>query len=485
MNDQGVERIGIVSTDADCEPRQGTLFAGRYRLLDPCHSSEDVSGRPRHWRGFDEVLNRPVLVTVLLDDSPEGANLLASAVANGRVADPGIASVFDAANVDGCTYVVSEWVDGTTLGELLREQGPLPSARAAAVVQAAAETVASLHEQGLVHGNLDPGNVLLTTDGGVKLTSLRTSTDTDAHADVRRLGALLYAALTGRWPAAAAGCEARAMPPAPYEGGRLCEPRQVRAGVTGTLSLLAMRALDPVRSGITAGRLADVLVGPAAAPAELPFAADLDPATSGRSWRRGAVLVGALLVISLAGLLVGFSLGAIKTPAGSYYPSFGRGNKTAPSPPQTKPAAQTGGQAVVGARILDPEGNGTETRHADLAWDGDPKTAWRTEDYKRPRFGNFKHGMGILFDLGQSRSVRSVTVDVTEAGGQVELRSGDTSSDSPDAYRTIETSPSVSGRTLTFNLPSATQARYWLVWITLLPPHNNGYGDGIAEVTFS
>lgn len=471
---EGGEGEGIVSTDARCVPKQGTLFAGRYRLSEPCPSSTSLDGQPLHWRGFDEVLNRPVLVTVMAADTAEGAELLASAVANGRVAHPGIASVFDAATVDGCTYVVGEWVDGTSLAELLHEHGPLPTDQAAALVQEAAETISVLHEQGLVHGNLDPGNVLVTADGGVKLTSLRSNTDDDAADDVRRLGALLYAALTERWPADVVHTTMPGMPLAPYESGRLCEPRQVRAGVSGTLSMLTMRALDPVASGTSAGRLAGGLAGLANAH-DLPLTDEVAPDPT-RSWRRGAALLGVLLVISLAGLVVGFSLGAIKSPSGDY-PILG-GGKPAASPP---PAVRSAPLSVSNARILDPKGDGRELRDADLTHDGNLATAWHTEDYFRPRFGNLKPGMGVLLDLGTAQSVRRVTLDLTAPGATVELRAGDENDNDPAAYRTL-VKPATSGTNVTFNV--STKARYWLVWITNLPAQGSRYAIGVAEVQF-
>ncbi|MDP9239392.1 MAG: protein kinase family protein [Actinomycetota bacterium] len=470
-----------MATDAHCVPEQGTLFAGRYRLLEPCPSSTSLDGQPLHWRGFDEVLNRPVLVTVMASDSAEGVDLLASAVANGRVAHPGIASVFDAANVDGCTYVVGEWVDGISLTEWLHEHGPMPTSRAAALVREAAETISVLHEQGLVHGNLDPGNVLLTSDGGVKLTSLRSNADCDSADDVRRLGALLYAALTERWPTDAVQAEVPGMLPAPYESGRLCEPRQVRAGVSGTLSMLTMRALDPVRSGTSASRLAGGLAGHVSEPA-LPIDDDLEP-DSTRSWRRGAVLFGMLLVISLAGLVVGFSLGAIKTTVGDY-PILGGGNKPAASPRAAAPRAP---QRPADASILDPQGDGTELRNAQLTIDGDPDSVWSTDLYKRPKFGNLKRGMGVVLDLGSDRRVSKVTVTFSPGGTTAEIRTGPQGATSLDAFTRVASSAATAtdGATVTYTLDQQTTARYWLVWLTELPPKDGGYQGGVAEVTFS
>jgi len=472
-----------VAADADCTPGQGALFAGRYRLQDPLNEPGDSAARERHWRGFDEVLARPVLVTVLPAGGADADDLLASAVANGRVAHPGIASVFDAANVDGCTYVVSEWVEGTALTKLLRD-GPMPPAQAAAVVHAAADAVATMHAQGLAHGNLHPDNVLLTSDGGVKLTALRTNSGGAEAADVRRLGALLYTALTGRWPSHTAGSQVEGISDAPYDDGRLCSPRQVRAGVSGSLSRAAMRALAPEESALTAARLAEDVSRHAeeADTGRLPTIDEPEPDLPPRRsrWRRVALLVSALLVISAAGLLVGFRLGAIPAPSGTYLPFDPRGAKPA-APAVNAPRSPL---KVTDARILDPQGDGTELRGAGRTFDGDAGTVWRTDDYRTAKFGNLKAGMGVLLDLGSPRTVHQVSVVLAEPGGAYDVRTSDTNSDSPGAYRTVATQRPRSSTT-TSTLGSPATARYWLVWVTELAPHNGQYAIGVAEVRLS
>ena len=468
-----------MAAEADCAPSQGALLAGRYRLnelLEPPSPSAE-----RHWRGFDEALARPVLVTILPSGGADADDLLASAVANGRVAHPGIASVFDAANVDGSTYVVTEWVEGTPLTDVLLA-GPMPTAQAVAVVHAAAAAVATIHAQGLAHGNLHPDNVLLTSAGGVKLTALRTNSGGAEAADVRRLGALLYATLTARWPARSAGSRVDGIAEAPYDAGRLCSPRQVRAGVSGPLSRVAMRALSPDEPALTAAGLADDVSQHAydvatTQPLTGPPAGE-EPVRRSR-WRRVSLLVASVLVICIAGLLVGFRLGAIPAPAGSYLPFDPGGLKVAPPP-----AAASGPLKVVGARIVDPQGDGTELRNANRTIDGKPGTLWRTDDYTTARFGNLKRGMGVLYDLGAPRMVHRVTVVLGESGGSYDVRAGNADSDSPDAYRTVATQHQLSSTTTSTLSPPIT-GRYWLVWFTELAPHNGQYGIGVADVGFS
>lgn len=465
-----------MAINADTGPDQGTLFAGRYRLQDPLAGTSDDSAREQHWQGFDEVLTRRVMITVLQASGADADNLLAAAVANGRVAHPGVASVFDAAIVEGMTYVVSEWVEGTNLTEVLRE-GPMPPAQAAGVVQAAAEAVAAVHAQGLVHGNLHPNNVVLTTDGSVKLTDLRTNGDGERAADVCCLGGLLYASLTGKWPTGIVGDAVAGLPDAPYDDDRLCAPRQVRAGVPGYLSDLAMRAMGP-DSGLTAIHLAQSLDHHATDPVTgpLPVVEDLADEPPRGSMRRIVLPAVALVVIAMAGLVLGAQLGAVPNLEG--YRPFDFGTDAKPTPSPTPAVAQP--LAISGVKIIDPRGDGTELDGAELATDGNPATAWRTDDYKRAPFGGLKKGMGVRLDLGAAKGVRQVTVTVQDVGGTVELRAGDKDSPSPDDYRTV-TSLNPTSATYTFTI-TPTTSRYLLIWYTSLPQNDRGFGVGVAEV---
>lgn len=467
-----------MATNADCSPDQGTLFAGRYRLQDPLSRTSDDPARERHWRGLDEVLARQVMITVLQTSGQDADELLAAAVANGRVAHPGVASVFDAAIVDGCTYVVSEWVDGTSLTEVLGG-GAMEPSQAAAVVRGAAEAVAAVHAQGLTHGNLHPDNVVLTTDGGVKLTDLRTNGGGAGAADVTCLGGLLYAALTGRWPSDVVGGPTPGLPEAPYDDDRLCAPRQVRAGVPGYLSDLTMRAMNP-EAGLKASDLAQGLEqhAPDSGPGPLPVVEDIVPEPRRGSIRRIVLPIAALLLIAMAGLVLGARLGAVPDLEGYRPFDFGIDAKptTSPTPAAVQPLQ------ISAVSILDPEGDGTELDHADLVTDRNRATAWASDDYRSAQFGRLKKGMGVRLDLGEARSVREVTVIVQDVGGDVELRSGNAPSDSLDGYPVIDRQSPTSA-TFTFTI-TPTTSRYWLIWFTSLPQNDQGFGVRVAEVSF-
>jgi serine/threonine protein kinase len=254
-----------------------TVLDGRYRLMTPVSSRGPVT----LWRGDDEVLARAVAVRVV--EHPDGVDpergrvariLLDAAIGSGRLVHPGAASTYDAttttAEIGAVSYVVSEWVDGRTLRQLA-VGGNMPPGQAASVVLAAARVVAAAHERGIHHGDLDPGNVIVSPHGTVKVIDIQTGGvlaaieasrpdgdpapggggggggDRDPRrADVEALGGLLYAALTGMWPL---GGDV-GLPGAPSAGGRLRTPRQVRSGVPRDLDAVTMATLcDPRTAG--------------------------------------------------------------------------------------------------------------------------------------------------------------------------------------------------------------------------------------------
>jgi serine/threonine protein kinase len=80
-----------------------------------------------------------------------------------------IAKTFDLLRDDDEFYLVMELIRGCDLAQLVRDKGPLPFSEAAQIIEQAATGLAYAHEQGLVHRDIKPQNVMLTTDGTVKI----------------------------------------------------------------------------------------------------------------------------------------------------------------------------------------------------------------------------------------------------------------------------------------------------------------------------
>src|SRR5919198_1620608 len=107
------------------------LLAERYELSERIAAS----GMTSIWRGHDRVLGRDVAVKVLhpelTADSTFRARFSEEAVNAARLTHPNVVALYDTGEQNGVAYIVSEWVDGASLAELLVRNGPLPPARAA------------------------------------------------------------------------------------------------------------------------------------------------------------------------------------------------------------------------------------------------------------------------------------------------------------------------------------------------------------------
>jgi serine/threonine-protein kinase len=215
-----------------------TSVGGRYRLERPLGHG----GMASVFLAHDAELDRPVAVKLLAEglagDIAFRKRFLREARLAARLSHPNVVAVFDAGEADGGRpYIVMEYVDGTTL----EGRGPLPPAEAVALAVQACHGLAHAHAAGLVHRDVKPHNLLLRTDGTLKvadfgiaraaeataLTQIGSILGTAAYlapeqaageevtaaADVYSLGAVLYELLAGRPPHEPASIADLADPP--------------------------------------------------------------------------------------------------------------------------------------------------------------------------------------------------------------------------------------------------------------------------------
>ena len=235
-----------------------SLLGGRFRLderisLDeqvsgPCGSSWEARGLSL-WKATDSLLGRPVTIYLLPRGIPVPRSVVEAVQSAAKVTDARIAKVYDTDFNPQCPYVVTEWTPGTHLEDLLLSGLPTP-ALAAAMIADAADATAVAHRAGRPHLRLTPRALRWHPGSGLRITGfgldaalcgpLDPGVANPMAADTMALARMLYALLTGYWP----GDEPTALPPAPRHKGRVCTPRQVRAGVPALLDAIAYRGLQ-------------------------------------------------------------------------------------------------------------------------------------------------------------------------------------------------------------------------------------------------
>ena len=143
----------------------------------------------------DELLNRPVAVKILhpqfASDEAFVTRFRREAQQAAGLTHPNIVAIYDWGEDDDTYYMVMELIEGRTLRDVRRSEGPLLSRRAAEI---AAETAAALtvaHQAGVYHRDVKPGNIMLTGDGSVKVTDFGIARALDDSAELTRTGAVI------------------------------------------------------------------------------------------------------------------------------------------------------------------------------------------------------------------------------------------------------------------------------------------------------
>jgi len=279
--------------------------AGRGGLADVHEARERSTGRVVALKLFRPG---PRLRALVSEDA-----LRAEADAAARIEHPNVLGYHDAGTWAGGPFVVSEWLDGMTLQERLRER-PLPEGEVLRFSRAIAAALEAAHAAGVAHRDLEPGNVLLLPDGRVKVTGFGLARPSgknlsaggappflapeqwrgepgDARSDVFALGVIMFQAFTGNIPYAVAGSHTEAL-----ERGRTPHPG---GGVPWRIAEVVTRCLhrDPRKRYRDGAELAQALAaaehgGPLPRKARRAVAAvaalaAVAAAAAGVAWYRG------------------------------------------------------------------------------------------------------------------------------------------------------------------------------------------------------
>jgi eukaryotic-like serine/threonine-protein kinase len=473
--------------------RVGDVVAGRYELAEVL----GTGGMARVYRAHDRVLERDVALKVLderLSADPEYVERFRrEARAIARLPHPNIVTVIDRGETEGWQFIVFEYVRGPNLKQLVQERGQLPVGQALTLAHQAARGLAYAHENGVVHRDVKPQNVLVDPDGVAKVTDFGiaraagtdqglTMTGTilgtgdylspeqasgqpvDARSDQYSLGVLLFELLTGEPPYTGESLFAVA---ARHVNDPIPSVRDRRPEVSARVEATIRRALAkrPEERFPTTDALIAAL--------EACMAEEAGPART-----RGDAEDGATQIIAPASaaarpaeprdrkrrrlpwaLLTG--LGVLATAAAIVWALA-----TERFIPGTGDVGGGGGPVrLVAVADYDPDGDDVE--HPELlaaATDGDPETFWRTETYGGGELeGLGKSGVGMIVDARRQRELDELTLVTETPGFTATIRGGN----SPTGeFRDLTDAQEVDAET-TFALAGG-RFRYYLVWITVL-----------------
>jgi eukaryotic-like serine/threonine-protein kinase len=502
----------------------GSTIAGRYRL----DAEIGRGGMSTVYRAFDTVLERPVAIKLMHRDTAADAAQLerfrreARAVA--QLNHPHVVTVIDAGEqpldgdgsgavegaAAGTPYIVLEYVDGETLKDVIRREAPLDVSQAIAYSIEIARALGAAHERQIVHRDVKPHNILISEEGGAKITDFgiarslaeegltiagRVLGTTDyvspeqalgqpvtGQSDLYSLGVVLFEMLTGDVPFHASTPVAVAMK---HVREDVPDVQQLRPRVAAATAAVVDRAvakdldvrypdaasmvadledalaIETARSGQATGEVTSVLrTLPGSSRRRLPWRMR-HPAR----WLGGLVLVLALVALGLV-------LAADRTHRG-----------TGVTPGITSHAGLVPVQlSQTAAYDYNPFGTGPENRdQVDNVVDSDPNTSWSTEQYydgtlKKP--GGV--GLGVYLDASPGVLARAIEIQTPTPGFAVQvyvadhidlkLPYGDSTPLTQRGWQGPVGSSSDARSGERIKLTVSQRHRYYLMWMTTLAP---------------
>lgn len=148
----------------------GETLGGRYKILDRVGGG----GMALVYKGQDLLLNRYVAIKILrqqyVHDEEFIRRFRREAQSAASLSHPNVVSIYDVGQEDEIHYIVMEYIEGNTLNELIKEKAPLQVEEAIHIASQICEALDHAHQNGIIHRDIKPHNILLGRNGRVKVT---------------------------------------------------------------------------------------------------------------------------------------------------------------------------------------------------------------------------------------------------------------------------------------------------------------------------
>ena len=204
----------------------GSFLSDRYEIL----SKVGAGGMSDVYKAKDHILSRFVAIKVLKQEFSEDSSFVtkfrAEAQSAAGLEHPNIVNIYDVGSENGMYYIVMEYVEGITLKTYIEKKGQLSFKESASIAIQVARGIESAHNKNIIHRDIKPQNIIISTEGKVKVTDFgiakATSSNTissdvmgsvhyaspeqarngfvDGRSDIYSLGIVMFEMVTGRVP---------------------------------------------------------------------------------------------------------------------------------------------------------------------------------------------------------------------------------------------------------------------------------------------
>ena len=245
----------------------GMMLKGRYEIIDEIGRG----GMAVVYRIMDHTLHKQAALKMIKDSLQQDEGYLkrfiSEAQAAAKLSHPNIVDVYDVDQDRGHWFIVMELIEGMTLKQYIQKKGRLSSTECVGISMQAADALYTAHRAGIIHRDIKPDNIIITTNGNVKISDFgiarMQSSDTmtvdacgsvyysspeqvrggysDQRTDIYSLGVTMYEMCTGKLPFVGNSVVEIAMH---HMEGNVIAPKDMYGDISNRLNLIILKAMN-------------------------------------------------------------------------------------------------------------------------------------------------------------------------------------------------------------------------------------------------